>query len=198
MPWYHLLMVGMICLFIKEALYTSDTVICASAGFLHNQMGFTSRPRWIFTNRCLVSEWLSEVHWNDFSQNATLHQSSCVMNCEFLVCFAWSILNGTDQARALKTLCYDHARQKRRCVNDPCLFQLYITSEPSVLWAARNSPILKLVWEWPPDPRGPGPLSFENIPRAGPKIGTLGTPRGSHGTNFFLQNFSHGKLFMYA
>ena len=107
MPWYHLLMVGMICLFIKEALFTSDTVICVSAGFLHNQMGFTSRPRWIFTNRCLVSEWLSEVHWNNFSQNATLHQSSCVMNCKFLVCFAWSILKGTDQARALKPLCYD-------------------------------------------------------------------------------------------
>ena len=39
---------------------------------------------------------------------------------------------------------------------------------------------------------GPGPLSFENIPRAGPKIGTLGTLRGSHGTKtFFSKIFSY-------
>ena len=47
----------------------------------------------------------------------------------------------------------------------------------------------------PPDPIGPGPMSFEKIPRFGPEIGTLGTPGGSHGANFFLQNFSHVKLF---
>ena len=38
---------------------------------------------------------------------------------------------------------------------------------------AQNLPLLKLVWEWPPDPRGPGLMSFEKIPRFGPKIGTL-------------------------
>ena len=46
-----------------------------------------------------------------------------------------------------------------------------------------------MVWEWPPDPRGPGPLSFEKIPRFGPETGTLGTPGGSHGTNFFSSKF---------
>ena len=35
-------------------------------------------------------------------------------------------------------------------------------------------------------------MSFEKIPRAGPKIGTLGTPRGSHGTKkFFSKIFSY-------
>ena len=35
-------------------------------------------------------------------------------------------------------------------------------------------------------------MSFEKIPRVGPKIGTLGTPRGSHGTkNFFSKIFSY-------
>ena len=33
---------------------------------------------------------------------------------------------------------------------------------------SRNLPLLKLVWEWPSDPRGPGPLNFEKNPRAGP------------------------------
>ena len=71
--------------------------------------------------------------------------------------------------------------------------EILITSEWSVLWAARNSPVLKLVCEWPTDPRGPGPLSFEKIPRAGPKIGTLGTPGGSHGTKFFSSKISSFK-----
>ena len=56
------------------------------------------------------------------------------------------------------------------------------TSPPKLLWAPRNLPLLKMAWEWPPDPKGPGQWSFENIPRFGPKIGTLGTPGGSHGT----------------
>ena len=42
---------------------------------------------------------------------------------------------------------------------------------------AWNLPLLKLVWEWPPDPREPGQLSFEKIPWCGPEIGTLGTTR---------------------
>ena len=49
-----------------------------------------------------------------------------------------------------------------------------------------KSPLLKLVWEWPPDPRGPGLMIFENIPWFGPEIGTLGTPGRPHGTNFFF------------
>ena len=52
--------------------------------------------------------------------------------------------------------------------------------------------------EWPPDPKGPGQLSFENIPRFGPKIGTLGTPGGSHGTNFFSSKiFSLKNIWVY-
>ena len=61
----------------------------------------------------------------------------------------------------------------------------FYTSPPKLLWAPRNLPLLKMAWEWPPDPKGPGQWSFENIPRFGPKIGTLGTPGGSHGTKFF-------------
>ena len=58
------------------------------------------------------------------------------------------------------------------------------TSPPKLLWAPWNLPLLKMVWEWPPDPKGPGQLSFENIPRFGPKIGTLGTPGGPMGPFF--------------
>ena len=51
---------------------------------------------------------------------------------------------------------------------------------------SRNLPLLKLVWGWPPDPRGPGPLSFEKIqesdPRYRPKVQTLDTPRYLRGT----------------
>ena len=32
-------------------------------------------------------------------------------------------------------------------------------------------------------------MSFEKIPRFGPEIGTLGTPRGSNGTKFFSSKF---------
>ena len=52
-----------------------------------------------------------------------------------------------------------------------------------------------MVWELPSGPKGPGSLSFENIPRFGREIGTLGTPGGPMGPIFFLQNFSHTKIF---
>ena len=75
-----------------------------------------------------------------------------------------------------------------------CWLWLARTSPPKLLWAPWNLPLLKMVWEWPPDPKGPGQLSFENIPRFGPKIGTIGTPGGSHGAKFFLQKCSHALL----
>ena len=59
-----------------------------------------------------------------------------------------------------------------------------ITSQPKLLWAPWNLPLPKMVWEWPPGPKGLGSLSFENIPRFGPEIGTLSTPGGPLGQIF--------------
>ena len=74
-----------------------------------------------------------------------------------------------------------------------CLFLLSsITSMWKLVSRARNLPLLKLVWEWPLDPRGPDPMSFEKIPRLGPQIGNLGTPGRFLGTKFYsLKFFSH-------
>ena len=52
-----------------------------------------------------------------------------------------------------------------------------------------------MVWQIPPGPNGPGSLSFENIPRFGPEIGTLGTPGSPMGPNFFIQKIYHTKIF---
>ena len=40
-------------------------------------------------------------------------------------------------------------------------------------------------------------MNFENLPRFGPKIGTLSTPGGHLGPNFFPPNFYFVKLFRY-
>ena len=77
---------------------------------------------------------------------------------------------------------------------DSLLLRYFNTSRPKLLWALRNLPLLETVWEWPPDPKGPGQWSFENIPRFGPEIGTLGTPGGSHGTKFFTSKFFSCKI----
>ena len=78
------------------------------------------------------------------------------------------------------------------------IFDEGITSQPKLLWAPWNLPLPKMVWEWPPGPKGLGSLSFENIPRFGPEIGTLSTPGGSHGAKFFLHKFSHTKMFRFV
>ena len=45
------------------------------------------------------------------------------------------------------------------------------------------------------DPQTPGPLSFENIPWFGPKLGALDNQGGPMEPNFFLRNFFHTKIF---
>ena len=67
------------------------------------------------------------------------------------------------------------------------------TSMWKLVSRAWNLPLLKLVWEWPLESRGPGPVSFEKIPRFGLEIGTLGTPGRSYGTKKFSSKFFSNK-----
>ena len=77
-------------------------------------------------------------------------------------------------------------------------FAFHNISPPKLLHGALDLPVLKPVRQWPPEPRGPGQLSFENIPLIGPKkknFCTQGWWSGGHCyTSYSIARFHAQKL----
>ena len=97
--------------------------------------------------------------WNNSLLNVVLSSSLpllCLAMCIYLDGYQKLLLDGKNQVNSIQAsassiyrqnTCYDfqitflqqgsnHARQKRRCVNDPCLFQLYLLWISNCIYAA--------------------------------------------------------------